>query len=149
MVWAVWDGFQSVSWAPWGWAPWEIKALGPLRSSPTGGIHLQNPYFENSNCCVLCSSPTRGIHFQNPNSEISSFLLPVQAPLPGESIFRIPILKIQAFWGLCRLPYRGNPFSESCLQAGGISWVRLGESGWAVVGHRPLKKLSKNPSRQA
>ena len=50
-----------------------------------------------------------------------SFGSPVQAPLPGESIFRIPILGIRVLFGLCRLPYRGNPFSESCLQAGGIS----------------------------
>ena len=44
----------------------QIKALGPL-----------------------CRLPFGGIHFQNPNSEQLSFLGPVQAPLPGEPIFRI------------------------------------------------------------
>ena len=127
------------------------KLFSTLRSSPTGGIHFQNPNSRNipmgsgnispirsnirrqrrrvsSNSLgksgltselfspggsapwtpklgvfqslatpkyklwVPCAGyPTGGIHFQNPNFENSSF------------------------FDLCRLPYRGNPFSESQL----------------------------------
>ena len=84
-----------------------VSIMGPMGLGPMGnknfawlwtGAFGANPFSE------MCLGPLV------PNKSFGS---PVQAPLLGESIFRIPTLTFQVFFGLCRLPYRGKPFSES------------------------------------